>query len=48
MSAKQWKTEYSYYGTRIAKGLGASPEEADQDARRQLEDKKILKKRCNR
>ena len=45
MSEKDWKTEYKYLGTRVAKGLGSSPDEANRAAREQLKDKKIIK-RC--
>jgi len=45
MADKDWKTEYKFKGARIAKGLGPSPEEANEAAKRQLSDKKISK-RC--
>jgi hypothetical protein len=38
---KNWKVDYKLYGTRIAKGLGSSPDEANNNARKQLEEKKL-------
>jgi hypothetical protein len=42
---KDWKTEYRYLGTQVAKGLGSTPDEANKAARKQLEDKKIIGKK---
>lgn len=41
MPTDVWRTEYSQFGTRIAKGHGTSPEEANKDAIRQLREKGI-------
>lgn len=41
MGDKDWKTEYSCWGTRVAKGHGSTPEEADRKAKQQLNEKGI-------
>jgi GTP cyclohydrolase III len=41
MTDKSWKTEYSLRGSRIAKGLGSTPAEADRQAKQQLNKKGI-------
>jgi GTP cyclohydrolase III len=41
MVENRWKTEYSQFGTRMAKGHGKTPEEANKDAIRQLHEKGV-------
>ncbi|WP_317137568.1 hypothetical protein [Methanochimaera problematica] len=47
MGEKDWKTEYKYLGTRVAKGLGSTPEEANKAAREQLTEKNIIRRKKN-